>query len=158
MWLRAEIRIGSVKHKHSLPDWSLQDFCYTAQIFLTPSPSATERGRAIDPHNLLYPALSNSSGHEIWKRDFTGSSGLFSIVLKPTSEAAVAAMLDDLTLFGMGYSWGGFESLVVPFKPHRSATNWTPEGPCLRFHIGLENTDDLIDDLKNGFDRMAKTP
>ena len=115
------------------------------------------RGR-IEVETVLYPALSNSSGHEIWKRDFTGSSGLFSIVLKPASEAAVAAMLDDLTLFGMGYSWGGFESLVVPFRPHRTATTWTPEGPCLRFHIGLENTDDLIDDLKNGFDRMAKTP
>jgi cysteine-S-conjugate beta-lyase len=113
------------------------------------------RGRN-EVETVLYPALSNAPGHEIWKRDFTGSSGLFSVVLKPKSDGALATMLDDLTLFGMGYSWGGFESLVVPFKPDRTATNWTSEGPCLRFHIGLENAGDLIDDLKSGFDRMAK--
>jgi cysteine-S-conjugate beta-lyase len=103
---------------------------------------------------VLYPALSNAPGHEIWKRDFTGASGLFSVVLKPKSEVAIAAMLDGLQLFGMGYSWGGFESLVVPFKPHRTATNWTTEGPCLRFHIGLEDPKDLIADLEAGFVRL----
>jgi cysteine-S-conjugate beta-lyase len=82
---------------------------------------------------------------------------LFSIVLKPTSEKAVAAMLDDMTLFSMGFSWGGFESLIVPFKPHRTATNWGLEGQCLRLHIGLESPDDLIDDLKQGFDRLKKS-
>ena len=107
--------------------------------------------------NVLYPALSNGPGHELWKRDFEGASGLFSVILKPTSEKSVAALLDDLTLFGMGFSWGGFESLVVPFKPVRTATKWTAEGPCLRFHIGLESPDDLIDDLKQGFDRLKKT-
>ncbi len=112
------------------------------------------RGRS-EVETVLYPALSNAPGHEIWKRDFTGASGLFSIVLKPTSEKSIAAMLDDLTLFGMGYSWGGFESLVVPFKPHRTATTWTSQGPALRFHIGLESPDDLIDDLKAGFERLA---
>ena len=66
-------------------------------------------------------------------------------------------MLDDMALFGMGASWGGFESLVLPFKPHRTATNWTAQGPCLRFHIGLENPDDLIDDLKDGFARLTST-
>jgi cysteine-S-conjugate beta-lyase len=103
---------------------------------------------------VLYPALSNAPGHEMWKRDFNGASGLFSIILKPTSEEAVAKMLDGLELFGMGFSWGGFESLVVPFKPHRTATNWTAEGPCLRFHIGLESPDDLIADLKQGLKRL----
>ncbi len=103
---------------------------------------------------VLYPALSNAPGHEIWKRDFKGASGLFSVILKPAAEESVAKLLDGLELFGMGFSWGGFESLVVPFKPHRTATNWTAEGPCLRFHIGLESPEDLIDDLKQGFKRL----
>jgi cysteine-S-conjugate beta-lyase len=103
---------------------------------------------------VLYPALSNAPGHEMWKRDFKGASGLFSVILKPAAEEAVAKMLDGLELFGMGFSWGGFESLVVPFKPHRTATNWTAEGPCLRLHIGLESPDDLIADLKQGFNRL----
>ena len=106
---------------------------------------------------VLYPALGNDAGHHIWKRDFTGASGLFSVVLKATSEQSVAAMLDGLSLFSMGFSWGGFESLVVPFKAHRTATAWTAQGPCLRFHIGLENPDDLIDDLKQGFERLKKS-
>jgi cysteine-S-conjugate beta-lyase len=103
---------------------------------------------------VLYPALSNAPGHEIWKRDFTGASGLFSVVLKPKSELAVAAMLDGMQLFGMGYSWGGFESLIVPFKPHRTASKWLANGPCLRFHIGLEDPKDLIADLEVGFERL----
>jgi cystathionine beta-lyase len=115
------------------------------------------RGRN-EVETVLYPALSNAPGHGLWKRDFTGASGLFSVVLKPASSAAVSAMLDDLTLFGMGYSWGGFESLVVPFIPVRTATTWTAPGPALRFHIGLENPDDLIDDLKQGFERLKKIP
>ncbi len=104
---------------------------------------------------VLYPALSNTPGHDIWKRDFTGASGLFSIVLKPTSKESVAAMLDGLELFSMGYSWGGFESLVVPFKPHRSATTWDAKGPALRFHIGMEHPEDLMRDLDAGFKRLA---
>jgi cysteine-S-conjugate beta-lyase len=111
------------------------------------------RGRA-EVETVLHPALSNAPGHEIWKRDFKGASGLFSVVLKPTSDKAVAAMLDGLALFGMGYSWGGYESLVVPFKPHRTATNWTAKGQCLRFHVGLEHTDDLIADLEAGLARL----
>lgn len=105
---------------------------------------------------VLHPALSNAPGHSQWKRDFKGSSGLFSVVLKPVSGKAMAAMLDHLELFAMGYSWGGYESLVVPCKPHRTATAWTPEGPCLRLHIGLEHTDDLIQDLTEGFARLKK--
>lgn len=103
---------------------------------------------------VLYPALSNAPGHSLWKRDFRGASGLFSVILKPASDKAVAAMLNDLTLFGMGYSWGGYESLVVPFKPHRTACDWTSKSPALRFHVGLEGRDDLIADLTDGFARM----
>lgn len=114
------------------------------------------RGRN-EVESVLYPALSNAPGHEMWKRDFTGASGLFSVVLKPTPDQSVAAMLDGLNLFGMGFSWGGFESLAVPFKPVRTATTWTAQGPCLRLHIGLENPEDLIDDLKQGFDRLKKS-
>ena len=107
---------------------------------------------------VLYPALSNAPGHEMWKRDFTGACGLFSVVLKPKPQGAIAAMLDGLQLFGMGFSWGGFESLVVPFKPIRTATTWTAEGPCLRFHIGLEDPKDLIADLGASFARLSSVP
>ncbi len=107
---------------------------------------------------VLHPALPDCPGHDIWKRDFLGSSGLFSIVLKPASPAQVAALLDSLELFGLGYSWGGFESLVVPFdcKTYRTATEWAPEGPALRFSVGLENIEDLQTDLEKGFSAMKK--
>jgi cystathionine beta-lyase len=103
---------------------------------------------------VLHPALESDPGHAIWKRDFTGASGLFSIVLKPASQKAVDALLDTLKLFGMGYSWGGFESLVIPFDcaPYRTATEWAPGGPTLRLHIGLENVEDLKADLARGFE------
>ncbi|MBR1206922.1 MULTISPECIES: cystathionine beta-lyase [unclassified Bradyrhizobium] len=102
---------------------------------------------------VLHPALETDPGHAIWKRDFTGASGLFSIVLKPVPQSAVDAMLNALTLFGMGFSWGGFESLAIPFdcSDYRSATKWSPGGPTLRLHIGLENLDDLKTDLDRGF-------
>jgi cystathionine beta-lyase len=102
---------------------------------------------------VLHPALESDPGHAIWKRDFTGASGLFSIVLKPASQRAVDALLDALKLFGMGYSWGGFESLVIPFDCalYRTATKWAPGGPTLRLHIGLENVGDLKADLERGF-------
>jgi cysteine-S-conjugate beta-lyase len=107
---------------------------------------------------VIHPALPDYPGHEIWKRDFTGSSGLFSIVLQPTSGPSVAAMLNGLELFGMGYSWGGFESLVIPFdcSSHRTATHWAPGGPTLRFSIGLEDIEDLKDDLDRGFARLRR--
>ena len=103
--------------------------------------------------DVLHPALESHPGHAIWKRDFTGASGLFSIVLQPRPQAAVDAMLDTLTLFGMGYSWGGFESLAIPFDcaSYRTATRWAPGGPTLRLHIGLENVEDLKADLERGF-------
>jgi cystathionine beta-lyase len=101
--------------------------------------------------------LPSHPGHAIWKRDFSGASGLFAAVLKPVSETALAAFLDHLKLFGMGYSWGGYESLVIPFDPvpYRTATKWTDAGPALRFHIGLDNVDDLKADLAAGFARMG---
>ncbi|HEY4834703.1 MAG TPA: cystathionine beta-lyase, partial [Bradyrhizobium sp.] len=94
---------------------------------------------------VLHPALESDPGHAIWKRDFSGASGLFSIVLKPKPQQAVDALLDAVELFGMGYSWGGFESLVIPFdcEAYRTATKWAPSGPTLRLHIGLENVEDL---------------
>jgi cysteine-S-conjugate beta-lyase len=103
---------------------------------------------------VLHPALESDPGHTIWKRDFTGASGLFSIVLKPAPQKAVDALLDAVKLFGMGYSWGGFESLVIPFDcaPYRTATKWAPGGPALRLHIGLENVEDLKADLARGFE------
>ena len=103
-------------------------------------------------------ALPGFPGHEIWQRDFSGASGLFSIVLKPpVSHASLAAMLDGLKLFGMGYSWGGYESLIVPFDPahYRSATRSAHAGrTCLRLHIGLEDPADLKSDLEAGFRRL----
>jgi cysteine-S-conjugate beta-lyase len=102
---------------------------------------------------VLHPALESDPGHAIWKRDFTGASGLFSIVLKPKPQKAVDALLDTVKLFGMGFSWGGFESLVIPFDcdSYRTATKWAPGGPTLRLHIGLENVEDLKADLARGF-------
>jgi cystathionine beta-lyase len=102
---------------------------------------------------VLHPGLESDPGHAIWKRDFTGASGLFSIVLKPVPQKAVDALLDTVNLFGMGFSWGGFESLIIPFdcEGYRTATKWSPGGPTLRLHIGLENVDDLKADLDRGF-------
>jgi cystathionine beta-lyase len=102
---------------------------------------------------VLHPALESDPGHAIWKRDFTGASGLFSVVLQPKPQQAVDALLDTLKLFGMGFSWGGFESLAIPFDctPYRTATRWAPGGPALRLHIGLENVEDLKADLERGF-------
>ena len=106
---------------------------------------------------VMHPGLESDPGHAIWKRDFTGACGLFSIVLEPCDENAVYAFMNALTLFGMGYSWGGFESLVILFDcaEYRTATPWAPGGPTLRFHIGLEDSGDLIADLEGGFAAMA---
>ncbi len=106
---------------------------------------------------VIYPALPGSRGHELWKRDFTGASGLFGVVLQPVAKARIDAMLDGMRLFGMGWSWGGFESLIIPIDPERTrtVTRWNAGGPCLRLHIGLEDPDDLIADLADGFARLA---
>ncbi len=106
---------------------------------------------------VLHPALASCPGHELWKRDFTGACGLFAVVFKPAPQAAVNAFLDELSLFGIGASWGGYESLAIPFDcaSMRSATRWTPGAPTVRFHIGLEDVSDLIADLERGFAALA---
>ena len=103
---------------------------------------------------MLHPALPDFPDHAIWKRDFTGAAGLFGIVLKPCSDTQLAAMLEGYKHFGLGFSWGGYESLVVPFKPHRVASQWPEGAPYLRFHIGLEDPADLLADLETGFARL----
>jgi len=106
---------------------------------------------------VLHPAFPAHPGHAIWKRDFTGACGLFSVVFKPVSDKAVHAFLNALTLYGIGASWGGYESLAIPFncKPIRTARAWAPGGPTVRLHIGLEDLSDLIADLERGFAAMA---
>jgi cystathionine beta-lyase len=106
---------------------------------------------------LLHPALPSHPQHALWKRDFIGACGLFSMVLKSVPQKAVYAFLDELELFGIGASWGGFESLAIPFdcSPIRTATKWAPGGPTVRFHIGLEDVADLCADLERGFAAMA---
>ena len=102
-----------------------------------------------DVARVLHPALPDCPGHSLWQRDFTGSSGLFSFILRGGDEQSRAALIDGLAHFGIGYSWGGFESLALPVDParYRSATTWTAEGPAVRLQIGLEDPDDLIADL-----------
>lgn len=106
---------------------------------------------------VLYPALPDDPGHAIWKRDFDGASGLFGVVLNPCTDRQFTAMLDHMSLFRLGYSWGGYESLVVPTYPSdlRSAEKWEAPGPSLRFHAGLEDPEDLIADLERGFARLG---
>jgi cystathionine beta-lyase len=102
---------------------------------------------------VMHPALPECPGHAIWQRDFTGSSGLFSFVLRG-DKAKAAAFVDALNIFGIGYSWGGFESLALPVHPEkfRSATNWDPAQSVIRLQIGLEDVEDLIADLSQAFD------
>ena len=106
---------------------------------------------------VLHPALPGCPGHELWQRDFSGASGLFSFVLEGGGEAARDALIDGLKLFGIGFSWGGFESLALPVDPAgiRTATRWQAEGPVVRLHIGLEDPADLIADLANGLKRFV---
>lgn len=111
---------------------------------------------------VVHPALPGDPGHALWERDFLGASSLFAFILKPeySSPQAQAAMLDHMRLFGMGFSWGGFESLLIPIDPPsaRTATVWPREGRAeggmMRIHVGLEDVDDLLDDLSDGFDRL----
>ena len=104
--------------------------------------------------DVLHPALKSCPGHENWKRDFTGSSGLFAIVLRQVDEAAAVRFVESLELFGIGYSWGGFESLALPVHPKRTASK-APAGPIVRLHIGLEDPDDLRADLDRAFQAIA---
>ena len=107
-----------------------------------------------DVAQVFHPALPDSPGHEIWKRDFTGSAGLFSFLHTGDADTA-AAFIDALELFGIGYSWGGFESLALPVQPekYRTATAWEKDGTLIRLQIGLEDTDDLLADLAQAFAR-----
>ena len=106
---------------------------------------------------VYHPALPDCPGHDIWKRDFTGSSGLFSFIHTGDTTTA-AAFVDALQLFGIGYSWGGFESLALPVQPekYRSVVAWDKPGTLIRLQIGLEDTDDLIADLGQAFE-VART-
>lgn len=147
------------------------DDCYLAQRGLRSMSVRLERhqknGLALtewlegrpEVSRVLYPALPSDPGHRLWKRDFKGASGLFGVVLNACSKAAVTAMLDGMTLFGMGHSWGGYESLMIPShaEHNRTATTWNPEGPCLRIHAGLEDPDDLIEDLDAGLKRLRQS-
>jgi cystathionine beta-lyase len=108
---------------------------------------------------VIHPALEDNPSHELWKRDFTGACGLFGFVLHQTDQTALAAMMDGLKMHGMGASWGGYESLLIPTDPDksRSATRWEIEGQCMRIHVGLEDPEDLIADLGAGLERLGAT-
>jgi cystathionine beta-lyase len=105
---------------------------------------------------IMHPALPSDPNHALWKAHFTGASGLFGFVIRETDRRKLAAMLDGLQLFGMGSSWGGYESLLLPTDPRplRSATTWSEPGQCMRVHVGLEDISDLITDLDKGFARL----
>jgi cysteine-S-conjugate beta-lyase len=103
---------------------------------------------------VLHPALPGDPGHALWKRDFRGSSSLFAVLLRTRSDKAVAAMVEGLDLFKIGASFGGFESLIVPARPERTARPWRGPGFLLRLHVGLEAVEDLIADLEAGFARL----
>lgn len=106
---------------------------------------------------ILHPAFPDCPGHEIWKRDFNGSNGLFSFTFKQGHDKAITAFLDSLKLFKMGFSWGGFESLAMSFydlKKERRLDLWDNYGPLVRLHVGLEDADDLIADLEQGLEHF----
>lgn len=105
---------------------------------------------------ILHPAMKSCPGHAVWKRDFRSASGLFGAVLHPVAPPALKAFFNAMKIFGMGFSWGGFESLCIPVHPerYRTATPWTAEGPVIRIHAGLEDPDDLIADFERGFAAM----
>jgi cystathionine beta-lyase len=106
---------------------------------------------------VIYPALPSDPGYALWKRDFKGASGLFAFELKPVSDSGVAALVEGLHHFGIGYSWGGFESLILPSHIQRTAEAFDAKGPVIRIHAGLEDPDDLIADLEQGFARLKDT-
>ena len=106
---------------------------------------------------MLHPALPDCPGHEHWKRDYRGSSGLFSFEFKDADDAKRAAFVNALELFGIGYSWGGYESLALPVDPYRTVSQ-APAANLIRLHIGLEDADDLIADLRTAFDQAGRSP
>jgi cysteine-S-conjugate beta-lyase len=106
---------------------------------------------------VLHPALPDDPGHALWRRDFLGASGLFAMELKPVPKQAISDFLNGMELFGMGYSWGGYESLILPTNPEklRTASTWNSRGPLIRIHAGLEDVGDLIADLERGLIRLG---
>lgn len=106
---------------------------------------------------VLHPALPDCPGHDLWQRDFTGSSGLFSFELKGSDKAARERFVDSLDLFGIGFSWGGYESLVLPVDPIRTVSR-PPATNLVRLQIGLEDPEDLIADLAAAFDQAGRSP
>lgn len=112
--------------------------------------------RQPEVERILHPALPEDPGYALWRRDFSGACGLFGVVLKTESESAFGAFIDGLRLFGIGASWGGYESLAMPINPQevRTATRWPHRGRAFRIHAGLEHPDDLIADLAAGFERL----
>ncbi len=169
--LREELYKKVKTHVYGLGYCAAPDDCYLAQRGIRTLPArlkihesnglkmAAWLKERPEVSKVLHPAFADCPGHDIWKRDFTGASGLFSVVLdEKYSTEAVNAMLDGLKLFPMGYSWGGYESLIIPFNPQgaREATTWPQTGPCLRIHAGQESIDDLLADLAEGFERLNK--
>ena len=131
------------------------DHCFKSALALT----KWLEGRS-EVEKVLYPALESDAGYKLWKRDFTGAAGLFTIVLdRKYSNESLARMVDRLHYYAMGYSWGGYESLILPIDPSsvRSATKW-PYGnkTSLRINVGLEDIQDLQEDLEAGFKRLRK--
>ena len=107
----------------------------------------------------MFPPLPGAPGHELWQRDFIGGSSLMGIILRTGfTDAAVSAMLNGMQLFGMGFSWGGYESLLIGGRQQRDRTSgiFAGQGPVLRLYAGLEDVNELIDDLESGFDRLSR--
>ena len=125
------------------------------------SASALEIARWLETQapvaRLLHPGLPSHPDHALWARDFSGASGLFGLIMKPVAPERLSAFLENLSLFAMGFSWGGYESLIVPYDGQvpRSAERWQAEGPLLRISVGLEDPRDLVEDLSAGFSRLA---
>ncbi|HYA66105.1 MAG TPA: cystathionine beta-lyase, partial [Burkholderiaceae bacterium] len=143
------------------------DDCWLALRGLRSLQTRLERHRATAEHligwlheqpeveRVLFPARADDPGHALWRRDFTGATGVFGVVLRPQVQtAAVHALVDGMRLFGRGYSWGGFESLLIPCFPRRDVAPFLPSGRLLRISAGLEDADDLLVDLQQGFARL----
>lgn len=108
---------------------------------------------------VMYPPLPGDPGHDLWKRDFTGGCGLFGVILRDApGKEGFGALMDELDYFGIGASWGGYESLIMPTRPEgtRTATQWQAPGRSFRIHTGLEEVQDLIGDLEAGLSRLER--